>query len=65
MTTIDITHLRKTKTSSQLIVNGKPFLMLSAELHNPTLSSAIYTADDKIWQNMRDMHINAFLGSVF
>lgn len=64
MTAMDIPHLRKTKTSSQLIVNGEPFLMLSAELHNSTLSSAKYMADDKIWQNMRDMHINTLLGSV-
>jgi hypothetical protein len=64
MTATNIPHLRKTKTSSQLIVNGEPFLMLSAELHNSTLSSAKYMADDKIWQNMRDMHINTLLGSV-
>ncbi|CAN9460813.1 unnamed protein product [Alternaria alternata] len=64
MTTMSIPHLRKTKTSSQLIVNGEPFLMLSAELHNSTLSSAKYMADDKIWQNMRAMHINTLLGSV-
>ncbi|KAL1798877.1 hypothetical protein ACET3X_002914 [Alternaria dauci] len=64
MTGMSIPHLRKTKTSSQLIVNGEPFLMLSAELHNSTLSSAKYMADDKIWQNMRAMHINTMLGSV-
>ncbi|KAF2621460.1 glycoside hydrolase family 35 protein [Macroventuria anomochaeta] len=64
MKAVEIPHLRKTKTSSQLIVNGKPFLMLSAELHNSTLSSAKYMADDKIWQNMRDMHINTLLGSI-
>jgi hypothetical protein len=59
-----IPHLRKTKTSSQLIVNGEPFLMLSAELHNSTLSSAKFMADDGIWQNMKEMHINTLLGSV-
>lgn len=64
MAATDIPHLRKTKTSSQLIVNGKPFLMLSAELHNSTLSSAEYMATDKIWQNMKEMHINTLLGSV-
>ncbi|PVH97747.1 glycoside hydrolase family 35 protein [Periconia macrospinosa] len=64
MAEIKTPHLRKTKTSSQLIVNGKPFLMLSAELHNSTLSSAKYMADDKIWQNMKDMYINTLLGSV-
>ncbi|KAJ4373198.1 hypothetical protein N0V83_003491 [Neocucurbitaria cava] len=61
---MSIPYLRKTKTSSQLIVNGEPFLMLSAELHNSTLSSAKYMADDKIWQNMKAMHINTLLGSV-
>ncbi|OAK94162.1 glycoside hydrolase [Phaeosphaeriaceae sp. SRC1lsM3a] len=64
MTVMDIPHLRKTKTSSQLIVHGEPFLMLSAELHNSTLSSAKYMADDKIWDNMKNMHVNTLLGSV-
>ncbi|KAF2993894.1 hypothetical protein E8E13_002586 [Curvularia kusanoi] len=64
MTATDIPHLRKTKTSSQLIVNGKPFLMLSAELHNSTLSSASYMATNNVWQNMKNMHINTLLGSV-
>lgn len=64
MTVTSIPHLRKTKTSSQLIVHDKPFLMLSAELHNSTLSSAKFMADDKIWQNMKDMHINTLLGAV-
>ncbi|KAG9194877.1 hypothetical protein G6011_04912 [Alternaria panax] len=64
MTVISITHLRMTKTSSQLIVSGEPFLMLSAELHNSTLSLAKYMADDKVWQNMRAMHISTLLGSV-
>ncbi|KAL5114940.1 hypothetical protein ACEQ8H_007187 [Pleosporales sp. CAS-2024a] len=57
-------HLRATKTSKQLIVHGEPFLMLPAELHNSTLSSARYMADTKVWQNMKDMHINTLLGSV-
>jgi hypothetical protein len=38
--------------------------MLPAELHNSTLSSAKYISDAKIWQNMKDMHINTLLGSV-
>ncbi|KAL6706031.1 hypothetical protein ACN47E_006133 [Coniothyrium glycines] len=64
MPAVEIPHLRETKTSSQLIVNGAPFLMLSAELHNSTLSSAKYMADDRIWQNMKSMHVNTLLGSV-
>ena len=38
--------------------------MLSAELHNSTLSSAEFMATTNIWQNMKDMHINTLLGSV-
>jgi len=65
MTATQIPHLRKTKTSSQLVVHGEPFLMLSAELHNSTLSSAKYMSDDKVWENMKDMSINTLLGSVY
>ncbi|KAI4913519.1 hypothetical protein J4E90_005236 [Alternaria incomplexa] len=61
---MSIPHLRKTRTSSQLVVDGEPYLILGAELHNSTLSSAKYMADEKIWQNVRDMHINTLLGSV-
>ncbi|KAF2799175.1 glycoside hydrolase family 35 protein [Melanomma pulvis-pyrius CBS 109.77] len=64
MTASQLPHLRKTKTSSQLIVHEEPFLMLSAELHNSTLSSAKYMRDDGIWENMKAMSINTLLGSV-
>ncbi|RDW75430.1 hypothetical protein BP6252_06572 [Coleophoma cylindrospora] len=57
-----IPHLRKTPTSSQLIVNGKPFLMLAGELHNSSLSSAEYMRT--VWPNMKAMNINTLLGSV-
>jgi hypothetical protein len=60
----ELPHLRETRTSKQLIVHGQPFLMLPAELHNSTLSSAKYMSDAKIWQDMKDMHINTLLGSV-
>lgn len=58
-----IPHLRKTPRSAQLIVKGKPFLMLSAELHNSSLSSAKFM-EDAVWQNMKDTSINTLLGSV-
>ena len=61
-TSHEIPHLRKTKTSSQLIVNGKPYLCLGGELHNSSLSSAEYMK--AVWQNMVDMHVNTLLGSV-
>lgn len=57
-----IPHLRKTKTSSQLIVNGAPYLMLAAELHNSSLSNAAYMRT--VWPAMRAMNINTLLGAV-
>jgi hypothetical protein len=55
-------HLRKTKTSSQLIVHDKPFLMLAGELHNSSLSSAAYMRT--VWANMKATNINTLLGSI-
>ncbi|KAI4725745.1 beta-galactosidase [Aureobasidium sp. EXF-10728] len=55
-------HLRATKTSSQLIVNGEPFLMLAAELHNSSLSNAEYM--ETFWPEAKAMSVNTLLGSV-
>lgn len=55
-------HLRRTKNSSQLIVKGKPFLMLAGELHNSSLSSAKYMAT--VYPTMKHMNLNALLGAV-
>ena len=38
--------------------------MLSAELHNSTLSSAEFMATTNNWQITEDMNINTLLGSV-
>lgn len=62
-TSVEIPHLRKTKNSSQLIVKGKPFLMLAGELHNSSLSSAEFM-NTEVYQNMKDMNVNTLLGSV-
>jgi len=40
--TSSIPHLQKQGTATQLIVKGKPFLMLGGELHNSTTSDADY-----------------------
>lgn len=61
-TVTPIPHLRKTKTSSQLIVKGKPFLVLAGELHNSSLSDPAYMST--VWPNMKAMHVNTLLGSV-
>ena len=57
-----IPHLRKTKASSQLIVHGKPFLMLAGELQNSSLSDAAYMRS--VWPNMKAANVNTLLGSV-
>lgn len=55
-------HLRRTKNSSQLVVNGKPFLMLAGELHNSSLSSGKYMST--VYPTMKDMNLNTLLGAV-
>ncbi|KAI8665882.1 hypothetical protein NCS57_00811000 [Fusarium keratoplasticum] len=56
-------HLRRSENGQiQLIVKGKPFLMLSGELHNSSLSSARFMSE--VWPNMKENHINTLLGSV-
>lgn len=55
-------HFRDTATGKQLIVNGKPFLILGGELQNSSLTSADYMAT--VWQKMRDTNYNTLLGCV-
>ncbi|PVH82992.1 glycoside hydrolase family 35 protein [Cadophora sp. DSE1049] len=56
-----IPFLRKTGPTWELIVDGQPWLLLGAELHNSSMSSARYM--DTVWQNLVDMGINTVLGS--
>ncbi|EEU33412.1 uncharacterized protein NECHADRAFT_106625 [Fusarium vanettenii 77-13-4] len=55
-------HLRKIRGSSQLMVKGKPFLMLPVELHNSTFSSAAYM--ERVWPEMKAIHANTILAPV-
>ncbi|KAF2668743.1 glycoside hydrolase [Microthyrium microscopicum] len=61
-TTSKIPHFRKTETSSQLIVHGKPFLVLGAELQNSALTSAEYM--NEVWPKLKAANINTVLGCV-
>ena len=60
--TRSIPHLEKIANSQQLIVNGKPFLILGAELQNSSMTSASYM--DTAWQKLVDTNINTVLGCV-
>ncbi|OYV84748.1 MAG: hypothetical protein B7Z63_06460, partial [Ignavibacteriae bacterium 37-53-5] len=52
-----IPHLVKHGAATQLVVNGKPFLILGGELGNSSASIASYL--DPYWKNFNEMHMNA------
>ncbi len=60
--TSGIPHLAKQGTSTQLIVDGKPFLILGGELHNSTSSSLDYMAP--ILAKFSAGHLNTALAAV-
>ena len=62
MDEMDMPRLEKTPTSSQLVVHGKPFLMLGAELQNSSMSTAAYMRT--AWPKLVEGHINTVLGAV-
>ena len=57
-----IPHLEKRGLATQLIVNGKPFLMLGGELLNSSSSGLKYM--DTIWPKLAKMNLNTVLGGV-
>jgi beta-galactosidase GanA len=57
-----IPHLRPTETSHQLIVKGRPFLVLGGELQNSSMTSSAYMSSK--WQELVDMNVNTVLGCV-
>jgi hypothetical protein len=58
-----IPHLQKQGTATQLIVDGKPFLMLAGELRNSSGSILDYLKP--IWPKLAAMHINTVLTAVY
>ncbi len=61
--TKDIPHLRKQGSATQLIVHGKPFLMLGGELGNSSASDLAYLKP--IWPKLAQMHLNTVLAPVY
>jgi GH35 family endo-1,4-beta-xylanase len=55
-------RLEKIERGQQLIVDGKPFLMLGGELQNSSMTSAAYM--DTVWQKLADTNVNTVLGCV-
>ncbi len=58
----DFPHLEKRGSATQLIVDGKPFLMLAAELHNSSSSSLDYMRP--IWPKLAAIPLNTVLTPV-
>ena len=58
----DIPHLRKQGTATQLIVDGKPFLVLAGELTNNSATSVEYMKP--IWPKLVEAKLNTVLAGV-
>ncbi len=58
----NLPHLIKQGTATQLIVEGKPFIMLAGELHNSSASSLEYMKP--IWDRLVALHLNTVLATV-
>ena len=55
-------HLEKQGTAAHLVVNGKPFLLLSGELHNSTCGGFEYMRP--VWNRLADKHLNSAIATV-
>lgn len=59
----NIPHLARKGTATQLIVDGKPFLILGGELGNSSATTLEYMAP--IWPKLKAMHLNTVLVPVY
>jgi uncharacterized membrane protein YgcG len=57
-----IPHLEKRGSITQLVVDGKPFLILSGELHNSSSSSRAYM--EPIWPQLAKRNLNTVLAVI-
>ncbi len=58
-----IPHLQKQNGVTQLVVDGKPFLIRGGELGNSSASNIDYLAP--YWQRFRELHLNTILAPVY
>ncbi|MFO7444924.1 MAG: beta-galactosidase, partial [Ignavibacteriaceae bacterium] len=56
-------HLQKQGTATQLVVHGKPFLILGGELGNSTASNLDYLKP--YWENLKKLNLNTILAPVY
>lgn len=55
-------HLEKRGNATQLLLEGKPFLVLGGELNNSSSSSLVYMT--RVWPRLAAMHLNTVLAPV-
>lgn len=58
----DIPHLVKRGTATQLIVQGKPYIMLGGELHNSSSTSLAYM--EPMWDKLEALNLNTVLAAL-
>jgi beta-galactosidase GanA len=59
----DIPHLQRQGTATQLVVDGRPFLILGGELGNSSASDLAYM--EPIWPKLARMNLNTVLAPVY
>lgn len=57
-----VPYLRQTTTGQQLVVDGKPVLLLGGQLHNSTPSSPVYARP--VWERLAAMGLRTVIGNV-
>jgi hypothetical protein len=57
-----IPHLEKQGTATRLVVEGKPFLLISGELHNSTAGGFKYMRP--IWKKLAEKNLNSVIATV-
>lgn len=59
---LPLPRIKRGNGPPQLLVDGKPFLILGGELQNSSMTSARYM--DTVWQPLKDSGLNTVLGSI-
>jgi hypothetical protein len=57
-----VPYLSGNGSAKQLMVDGKPFIMLAGELHNSSASGPVYM--EPVWERLAGMNLNTVLASV-
>jgi Domain of unknown function (DUF5597)/Beta-galactosidase len=56
-------HMRDTGSTSQFIVDGKPFIALAGEVHNSSASSALYM--ETVWDRAEALNLNTLISPAY